>query len=229
MARNVGASSMMTHDCVEVEFIFARGSGQEINQGAEWKVFNESMNNVAAQQGYTARIQDLPYRAISVAKFRTLLGAYVSAGKYYEFGASVRDGVNTLKTYYVNVMKRCPETRWVLAGYSQGAMVVGEAVKSFAADKVIYVGLLGDPQLSLPEGRGIWPDACRGKNLSEYRVYVPNCLTDDGSLGERNPYQYGELRGKYGLWCANADYVCGSSKNPLRNGGHFTYADVGVA
>ena len=113
------------------------------------------MREMSAQQGYSYRVQDLVYRAISVAKFKTLAGAYVSAGRYYEFGASVRDGVNNLRAYYDDVMAKCPNTRWVLAGYSQGAMVVAEALKAFAADRVIYVGLLGDPELSLPEGSGI--------------------------------------------------------------------------
>ncbi len=219
----------MPHDCVEIEYVFARGSGQEINRGAEWTEFNDAMREMSAQQGYSYRVQDLVYRAISVAKFKTLAGAYVSAGRYYEFGASVRDGVNNLRAYYDDVMAKCPNTRWVLAGYSQGAMVVAEAVKAFAADKVIYVGLLGDPELSLPEGSGIWPTACRGGRLSPYRVYVPYCKTYSGVFGRRSPYQYGELRGKYGLWCAKNDYICGSSKNPMRNSGHFTYADVGVA
>ena len=187
------------------------------------------MREMSAQQGYSYRVQDLVYRAISVAKFETLMGAYASAGRYYEFGNSVRNGVNNLRDYYRDVMAKCPNTRWVLAGYSQGAMVVSEAVKSFAADKVIYIGLFGDPELSLPEGSGIWPAACRGGSLSPYRVYAPYCKTYSGVFGRRNPYQYGELRGKYGLWCAKNDYICGSSKNPTRNSGHFTYANVGVA
>ena len=187
------------------------------------------MREMSAQQGYSYRVQDLVYRAISVAKFETLMGAYASAGRYYEFGNSVRNGVNNLRDYYRDVMAKCPNTRWVLAGYSQGAMVVSEAVKTFAADKVIYIGLFGDPELSLPEGSGIWPAACRGGSLSSYRVYAPYCRTYSGVFGRRSPYQYGELRGKYGLWCAKNDYICGSSKNPTRNSGHFTYANVGVA
>lgn len=187
------------------------------------------MHAAMAARGYSYRLQDLAYRAVSVANIKTLFGAYISAGKSYEFGDSVRDGVKVLRSYYAEVMARCPETRWVLAGYSQGAMVVAEAVRSFWADKVIYIGLFGDPQLSLPEGKGLFPDACRGKNLSPYRVKVPECRTNKGALGMRNPYQYGELAGKYGLWCAREDYICGSSRNPLKNDGHLGYAQSDIA
>jgi hypothetical protein len=121
-------------------------------------------------------------------------------------------------------MQSCPETRWVLAGYSQGAMVVTEAVKSFRYDKVVYIALFGDPQLNLPEGKGILPPACLGRNYSSYRVYVPNCRTDTGSLGARNPYEYGELAGKYGLWCHEKDFVCGSTHLPWEISGHLTYS-----
>lgn len=111
----------------------------------------------------------------------------------------------------------------MLAGYSQGAMVVAEAVKSFRFDQVIYVALFGDPKLYLPEGKGLLPDACLGRNYSLYRVYVPNCRTHTGSLGERDPYVYGELSGKYGLWCNSDDYICGSTALPWNYSGHLKY------
>mgnify|MGYP002623038493 CR=1 FL=1 len=124
-------------------------------------------------------------------------------------------------------MLRCPTTRWVLAGYSQGAMVVAQASRRFRADRVIYIGLVADPQTYLPEGRGLLPDACLGRNYSEYRVFVPACRTHTGRLGARNPYQYGDLAGKYGLWCGKNDYVCGSTASPLNNSGHTQYVDRG--
>ena len=185
------------------------------------------MRRVAERVGYSYEVTDLPYRAVSVADFRVLLGAYVSAGKYYEFGASVADGVDLLRRRYDDVMTVCGRTRWVLAGYSQGAMVVSHAVTSFAPTSVSYVGLFGDPETNLPEGRGIRPPACRGAGLSSYRVYAPNCRTDSGVLGVRQPYVANGLEGKYGLWCNRQDYICGSSGNPLRNQGHAKYSDFG--
>lgn len=133
--------------------------------------------------------------------------------------------MDALRAYYDQVMRDCPESQWVLAGYSQGAMVVSEAAKSFRADHVVYVALFGDPKLNLPEGRGLFPAACLGRNYSAYRVYVPNCRTSAGSLGPRDPYVYGELTGKVGLWCHENDYICGSTILPWNYGGHLTYAE----
>lgn len=151
------------------------------------------------------------------------IGAYVSAGKYYEFGRSVRAGVTALREYYNYLAPQCPNTRWVITGYSQGAMVAAQGVTSFLAEKVTYVALFADPQLNLPEGVGLFPDACKGRNLASYRVYVPECRTHKGSLGARNPYQYGELAGKYGLWCGRDDYICGSTNIPWSVSGHTRY------
>lgn len=155
--------------------------------------------------------------------FVNAIGAYVSAGKYYEFGRSVRAGVTALREYYDYLAPKCPDTRWVIAGYSQGAMVAAQGVTSFLAKKVAYVALFADPQVNLPEGAGAFPDACKGRNLASYRVYVPECRTHKGSLGARNPYQYGELAGKYGLWCGRDDYICGSTNIPWVMSGHTKY------
>lgn len=213
-------------DCRDIEFIFARGSGAEYQRSDMWLKYESEMSKLAQKLNYSARVTDVVYPAVSVTEpLTTALGAYISAGKYYEFGASVRDGVEWLRDYYRSVAKGCPDTKWVLAGYSQGAMVVSEAVKSFRHSNVIYVALFTDPQLYLPEGKGLFPDACSGKNMSEYRVYAPACRTYEGRLRARNPYVYGELDGKYGLWCGPNDYVCGSSNAPWSLSGHTKYVD----
>ncbi len=121
------------------------------------------------------------------------------------------------------VAMNCPNTRWVLAGYSQGAMVMSQSIKYFKPDEIIYVSLVGDPELYLPEGWGLFPSACFDGDLSRYRVNVSNCRTKRGSLGYRKPYELEGFEGKYGLWCNNDDYICGSSRNLLNNGGHLRY------
>ena len=213
-------------DCVEIEFIFARGSGAEYMNSDMWLKYESEMSRLAQRLGYSYRITDVVYPAVSIMDPPTnAIGAYVSAGKYYEFGRSVQIGVNWLRDYYTNVALRCPDSQWVLTGYSQGSMVVSEAVKTFRFDKVVYIALFTDPQLYLPEGAGLFPDACSGKNLSEYRVYVPVCRTHVGRLKARNPYQYGELSGKYGLWCGRDDYICGSTNVPWLVSGHTKYVE----
>lgn len=182
------------------------------------------MVKIAKRRGYSYRATDLDYPAVSVSSPLNALGAKIGSGKAFAFGRSVETGVNNLKSYYQKIKKSCPSTKWVLGGYSQGALVVSRAVESFAASNVVYVGLFGDPWTNLPEGKGLLPKACYGKNLSSYRVYVPNCATHTGSLGAKNPYVAYGLTGKYGLWCNKNDYICGSSRRLLDNAGHTRYA-----
>lgn len=183
------------------------------------------MAKVAKRSGYSYRVTDLNYPAISVSIPANAIGAKLGAGKSFEFGRSVSAGVVELKRYYRGVMRRCPDTKWVLGGYSQGALVVARAVESFDATKVVYIGLVADPWTNLPEGKGLLPKACFGRNLSSYRVYAPECRTHTGTLGARDPYVASGFSGKYGLWCNKNDYICGSSRLLFNNSGHTEYAE----
>ena len=183
------------------------------------------MAKVAKRRGYNYRTTDLDYPAISVNTPSNAIGAKIGGGVAFSFGKSVDKGVTNLKNYYQSIAKSCPNSLWVLGGYSQGAIVVSRAIGSFKASKVLYVGLFGDPWTYLPEGKGLIPKACGGKGLSAYRIFAPDCHTYSGSLGMRNPYVPSSLSGKYGLWCNRRDYICGSTRLLFNNGGHTKYAE----
>ncbi len=185
------------------------------------------MAKVAKRRGYSYRITDLDYPAVTVKNPINAVGAKIGGGKAFAFGRSVTSGVRNLQDYYNSTMRSCPATLWVLGGYSQGALVAARAVKSFAPAQVVYVGLFGDPWTYLPEGKGLSPKACKGRGLSAYRVHVPECKTYSGSLGMSNPYEASGLEGKYGLWCNRQDYICGSTKLLFDMAGHSHYADFG--
>ena len=89
-------------------------------------------------------------------------------------------------------------------------MVITSAIPELNPANILYVATFGDPKLYLPEGEGINPDACKGKNLSPYRRYAPNCRTSAGSLGAKIPYQELGWEGKIGLWCRDKDLICGA-------------------
>ena len=103
------------------------------------------MAKVAKRRGYSYRVTDLDYPAVSVKIPINALGAKIGGGKAFTFGRSVSSGVSKLKSYYKSTAKSCSSTKWVLGGYSQGALVISQAVESFDSSKVIYVGLFGDP------------------------------------------------------------------------------------
>ena len=210
--------------CSDLEIIFARGSGGKINETEEFKAVVGAAQEIADEYYLGSFTIDLDYPAVDVSNVGRLVGAYVSAGKSYEFGDSVKAGVRNLQARYLSRSKECPDMGFILVGYSQGAMVISQALSSFDAERVKFVMLLGDPNTYLPEGEGLFPAACSGGSLSSYRTFAPNCRTYEGVFGGRKPYELAGLTGKYSLWCNSEDYICGSSKNPLKNSGHTAYA-----
>ena len=103
------------------------------------------MAKAAKRRGLSFRVTDLDYPAVSVTSPLNAIGAKIGAGKAFTFGRSVNKGVTKLKDYYKTVAKNCSDSKWVLGGYSQGALVMTQAVESFNSSKVVYVGLFGDP------------------------------------------------------------------------------------
>ena len=224
---NDGLDGSFVWACYDLELVYARGSGGEYETTAEYQAVAEAADKIRGEFGLSVYSHDLNYPAVGVSSPKRLLGAYVSAGKSYEFGDSVRIGVSNLKAHYEEQHRNCPDMHFALIGYSQGAMVVTQAIESMDARYVDFVMLLGDPNTYLPEGEGLYPAACRDGTASSWRSFVPNCWTRKGVFGARMPYEVKGFEGKYALWCNREDYICGSSQSPLYNSEHTTYASSG--
>ncbi|MBR3131997.1 cutinase family protein [Candidatus Saccharibacteria bacterium] len=213
--------------CPDVKVIFARGSGGERYTSGHYLAFKAAMEEKLATSELTYEIDDLDYSAVSIdvgdGHLGTLLGAYVSGGDAYEFGDSVHEGTDELLRAINN--SGCTNTKYVLAGYSQGAIVLLNGLDRIDPDKIIYVATFGDPKIYLPEGAGLVPVACSGKNLSEYRVYVPDCRAHKGILGARDPYVLEGFLGKVGTWCNKRDILCSSH---FSISDHTSYAEDGL-
>lgn len=223
-------SFAQSNNCDDVRFIFARGSGEALG-GPSMSAWRDeiisTIGETTTNLNYSfyelgSRPQnDHQYPAVAVSDslsgYVNLVGAYFSGGEAFRFGASVQEGINELRAYITNVSKTCPQTRFVLGGYSQGAMVLSASLSSLDASKIIHVSTFGDPKLYLPEGKSTFlgvipktPDACRGVNLSPYRVSVPDCRAYEGVLGSYRPYQPAAYAGKLGTWCNEKDIMCSS-------------------
>ena len=182
---------------------------------------------MVAQDGYR-------YPATDVSNFSGLLGAKISAGNAFKYGRSVRQGREELKAFVTKTSAACPNTHFILAGYSQGAQVISTALPSLPSDKITYAATLGDPKLYLPEGISVeedtLPPACVGNgiNYSDYRANVPDCRVIEGVLEANVPYRPTTLKNKVGAWCNYADFMCGS-KVDISNimHGHTTYQSNG--
>ena len=194
--------------CPDLRIVFARGSGGTWNEDPNYLTFKSTIEEKLKTTSLDYEFIDLPYTAVAVGmeNFFVTLGALVSSGDAYTFGESVDDGVNKLAAL-VN-SNSCPNTKYAIGGYSQGAMVVSKSLHHLDADKVIYAATFGDPKIYLPEGKGLFPDACKNKNLSDYRAYVSDCRTYEGLLGSYRPYQPEGFIGKLGTWCNKMDVFC---------------------
>ena len=199
--------------CPDVRVVFARGSGGERWRTDDYQAFKEGIEGKLATTSLKYEFIDLDYPAVGVGidHLETTVGAFFGSGNAYEFGASVNTGVRNLVAL-VNGAS-CPGTKYVIGGYSQGAMVVSKALGGLRADRVVYAATFGDPKLYLPEGKGMMPAACKGENLSDYRMYVPDCQAYKGLLGAYIPYEPEALVGKVGTWCNRGDIFCSSHLN----------------
>ena len=202
--------------CPDVRIVFARGSGGERWTDSNYLAYKDSIEEKIQSTGLDYEFIDLDYPAISIGDVNVLLGAYFGAGDAYEFGENVKSGVKNLDKLVNSGV--CPGTKYVLGGYSQGAMVVSGALGGLPADRLIYAATFGDPKIYLPEGAGIMPAACKGENLSDYRMYVPDCQAYKGMLGAYVPYEPEALAGKVGTWCNGRDIFCSSKHWDLITG-----------
>lgn len=219
------APAVSAASCPDVKIIFARGSGGERWTDQNYLAFKNEIENKMTFDGVTYEFLDLDYPAIGIGALDVLVGTYAGAGDSYEFGKSVDTGVRNLMAEING--GTCAETKYVIAGYSQGAMVVSRAIHSLNPDKIIFAATIGDPKIYLPEGKawfgsslfgvgknylktGAIPAACKNENLSEYRAYVPDCYAYEGLLGSYQPYQPEGYSKKLGTWCNKYDIFCSS-------------------
>lgn len=199
--------------CPSLRAIFIRGSGEKRWTDTSYLEFKSTLEQKLATVDLDYEFIDLDYPAVGVGidKLNTTLGAFFGAGEAYEFGNSVKLGARNLQALIND--SGCQDTKYVLGGYSQGAMVISKTLSSLNPDRIIYAATFGDPKIYLPEGGGLFPAACRGGSLSAYRMYVPDCQAYKGLLGAHVPYEPKTFAGKVGTWCNKRDIFCSSKLN----------------
>ena len=88
---------------------------------------------------------------------------------FSQYHNNVERGVDELTKVLEIEHEKCPDTRLVLVGYSQGAQVIGDTLSQQKLEtirkQIVYVALFGDPKLSMPEGRPISSDAAIVANV----------------------------------------------------------------
>jgi len=154
-ARAIGAT------CADVLFIGARGSGEELTDvdgrlvedgyGRVVRILRDGAEGAYVGAG-TVRQYTLDYSAVaigslatdfaaSIASFARLHGPVVSA-----FLESADSGAAKLRAILEDSHQRCPKERWVLAGYSQGALTIHSALIGLdAPEQLAAAVLVADP------------------------------------------------------------------------------------
>jgi len=160
--------------CPDVHWIGAAGSGERT--GADLttyngmgRVVNESLYDLSTQlqrDGRTLTAEAVDYPAVPVPDDNGGVGAWLG------FMGSVDTGAKALGDQYATFVAQCPTSKVVLAGYSQGAMVVHRNLQALAASPNLAAVLLiadgdrrpEDPTFNLGTASGI-PE--RGKGVAQ--------------------------------------------------------------
>jgi hypothetical protein len=160
--------------CPDVHWIGAAGSGErtpaEVTQnGGMGRVVYQSLQELSqqvAQDGRTITAEAVEYPAVEVPDEDG------GVGEWLGFMGSVDAGAAALGKQYQAFVQQCPTSKVVLAGYSQGAMVVHRNLASLEASPNLAAALLvadgdrlpADPTLNFGTASGI-PE--RGKGVAQ--------------------------------------------------------------
>ena len=107
------APSASAEPCPDVEVVFARGTGEPAGVGGVGQAFVDSLRS---QLG-----------AKSVAVYPVNYPASSDFADTTAFAGTVVDGIRDAGTHVQSTAANCPDTRVVLGGFSQGAVVAGFA------------------------------------------------------------------------------------------------------
>ncbi|OBI07227.1 cutinase [Mycobacterium scrofulaceum] len=114
--------------CPAVEVVFARGTGQSAGVGQVGQAFIDSLGGQLA--GRSMGVYAVNYPATTA------------------FATSAQAGADDTVAHVQDMITRCPTTRLVLGGFSQGAGVMDLATKALppqAADRVAAIAVFGNP------------------------------------------------------------------------------------
>lgn len=205
MVVGTAAPAASAEPCPDVEVVFARGTGEPPGVGGTGQAFVDALR--AQTPGKTVAVYPVNYPASD------------NFGDRIAFARTVVDGVRDAGARIQSMSESCPDTRMVLGGFSQGAVVAGYVT----AD-------------AIPDGI---PD--------EYLSYIPNPLPD--ALAEHvaavvlmgNPSdaflnQFGAPIGTIGpLYapktlelCAPGDTICDGTPGGMPSIAHVTYPVNGM-
>jgi hypothetical protein len=143
--------------CADVLIVGARGNGESTTRYLGMGVLLDTFAQAITRRLADIRVkaEGLPYSTLSPLNLLDLLQQAAFVGPeglvgplYNDYVRSVDGGVRTLVELVRARSRECPRELIVLAGYSEGANVVGNALARITDGNVVAVELWGDPQYS---------------------------------------------------------------------------------
>jgi hypothetical protein len=219
----------------DVLFLGARGSGETLNDalGFGSTLFTAYHSMSTAFRPHNVVAEPVQYAAVSVPDA-------VRSGMA-DYQSSLSAGFDNLQAKLGYWADKCPNYRFVLAGYSQGADVVGDVLADLASSKsarnsnilsrIVGVALFGDPRYNPADPVDVNPPTPDRKGI------FATLPAGQGSVRPEFPMT---VRSRVGSWCLANDIICNSAPGISLVGqaagcilssacAHFHYADWGVS
>jgi hypothetical protein len=187
------------YQCGDLKFFGARGSGQASDDhGGYGPEIASTLTSVKSllPAGTTLQDEALDYPAIGVHWWDP---SYYTA----DYQASERAGFETLQFDVRQYIRNCPTKRVILAGYSQGADVVGDTFLSLSPDEATHIAaviMFGDPKFN----------PAKSQNRVDQGDYTyPWAGIEGPQTGLRTiPKQPQDWQPYVHSWCSKLDVVC---------------------
>jgi streptogramin lyase len=191
-------SAAVPASCPEARLLGVRGSGETKNDHDGYGATIKSVVDWMRALEPAAVASPVDYPAIGISAFDP---------RYYthRYENSVQSGVASLVATVSVIMRACPGRRLYLAGYSQGAQVVGDAYLDWLTAqeraRVTRVVLLGDPKFVGGQDGSV--------NVGDFNPKLNGVVTL--SRGHSRHTWATSDGAKVRSYCANGDPVCNFS------------------
>jgi hypothetical protein len=186
--------------CTAVLFVGVRGSGEAAGLGPS---VQNTYDVFRSQTTKSVTLHALPYTAAPVPIINR--GASISA-----FINSVNSGKTMLVDYLKAESQRCPNQDIVLAGFSQGALVVNQAMRTLPVsilDRIDGLAMIADPAF----------DPTFAGNVGTYSKNDEGIVSTFTSVYKTQNYLPAAVAGKAKAYCLAYDPVCNYSVGALTN------------
>ncbi len=209
-ARNQPAPVQPESACADVAFVGARGSGEAPGLGA---TVRDAADRYQNRVGVRATVETRPVEYPAVSILDADLAVY---------NGSVAQGASAIRAQASSLALRCPNTRYVLVGYSQGAHAITRFLETIdpnsqldraLTERIIGIALFGSPVFAYdpPEqvNRSLWGPT--PYSFLRQGVYL---ALNHAPLAERSVLSRQPWVAKSHSYCIERDVVCQAS-SPL--------------